>query len=248
MKIYMMTDLEGVAGVFDWEDRKSQDPYSVLFAGGATEVIVNDGHGAGYTIDFELLDPRAQVIHGLDRPFWLPLLDDTCDATCLVGGHAKAGTEHANLCHTMSGVVRGYWINGVSLGEMGLQALIAGHYGVPMTFVSGDWYACREMSELIPGIVTAPVKKGLSLRSAVASAPHKAREMIRDAAQTSMKHINEIKPFTLDTPLTFREEFYEPRFDPEQPPEVGTIIDPHTREVKAANVIELINSLYGYPR
>ena len=127
MKVYLMTDLEGVSGVWQWEERKDESPenwdyrqrarrlltgevnaaVAGFFDGDATEVIVNDGHGAGYTIDVELLDDRVTVIHGRQRPFWLPMLDGTCQATALVGAHAKAGTPHANLCHSMS-LVFGY--------------------------------------------------------------------------------------------------------------------------------------------
>ena len=52
------------------------------------------------------IDPRVEVIHGRERPFWLPYLDETCDATAIVGAHAKAGTEGACLCHTMSLAIR----------------------------------------------------------------------------------------------------------------------------------------------
>ena len=101
MKFYMMTDLEGVAGVYTWEHRADESPQNHeqrmrqrrwlakevsaaadgLYAGGATEVIVNDGHGAGYTMDLDHVDPRIDVITGMERPFWLPYLDATCDAT-----------------------------------------------------------------------------------------------------------------------------------------------------------------------
>ena len=95
MKIYIMTDLEGIAGVADFEDRATDThnnhetrmrmrrlltgevnaAIDGLFGAGATQVIVNDGHGGGYTIDFEHLDARAQIVHGHERPVWLPLLE-----------------------------------------------------------------------------------------------------------------------------------------------------------------------------
>jgi D-amino peptidase len=267
MKVYMMTDLEGVSGVYDWEDRKDDSRENFekrmrfrrlltgevnaaiegLIAGGATHVIVNDGHGAGYTIDFEHLDPRAYRIHGHERPFWLPLLDESCDATCIVGAHAKARTENACLCHTMSTAIRDYSVNEVSIGEMGLQALIAGHYKVPFTFVSGDEYACREMEALIPGVATAPVKTGLSRRSAVATPPERARALIREQAERSMGLIREIKPLDLGTPVRFRDVREEPSFDPEKPSEPWRIIDSRTREVQADDIIDLMYKMYGYP-
>jgi D-amino peptidase len=268
MKIYLMTDLEGVSGVYRWENREDDSrenherrcrqrrwlaeevnaAVEGFFAGGATEVIVNDGHGAGYTIDFDAIDPRVTVIHGEQRPFWLPFLDSSCAATGIVGAHAKAGTPHACLCHTMSGAVRGYWINGICVGEMGLQAFIAGHYGVPFVFCSGDAHACREIEELVPGCVTVSVKEGLSLHSARAVPPRRAQEMIRAGAEEAMRRIASIKPLVAATPVRFREERYAPSFDEENPPPHSRVIDSHTREIEAEDIIDLMNKLYGYPR
>lgn len=268
MKFYLMTDLEGVSGVYQWENREDDSrenherrcrqrrwlagevnaAVDGFFAGGATEVLVNDGHGAGYTIDFDDIDPRATVIHGKERPFWLPFLDETCAATGIVGAHAKAGTPHACLCHTMSGAIRGFWVNDLCVGEMGLQALIAGHYGVPFAFCSGDAHACREMEELIPGCVTVPVKEGLSLYSARAVPPARARELIRLGAEEAMARLDRIEPLVAHTPIIFREERHAPSFDAENPPPHSRVLDSHTREITAHDIIDLMYKLYGYPR
>jgi D-amino peptidase len=268
MKIYMMTDLEGVAGVTDFEDRRTDThdnhekrmrmqrlltgevnaAIEGLFEGGATQVIVNDGHGGGYTIDFENLDSRAQIIHGHDRPFWLPLLDETCYATILIGAHAKAESPPATNYHTMSKAIKDWSINGVSFGEMGLQAMIAGHYGVPMIFVSGEAYACEEISDLIPGIVTAAVKRGLSRRSAVSWTAQKAREMIRAGVQEALSQRDKIEPLQLRPPLLFRDERHDETWtEPSDNPDVK-IIDSRTREVKADDIMDLLHKIYSYPR
>ncbi len=268
MKIYMMTDLEGVAGVTDFENR-TVDTYDNhetrmrmrrlltgevnaaidgLFEAGATQVIVNDGHGAGYTIDFEQLDARAQIIHGHERPVWLPLLDETCDATLLVGAHAKADSLPATTCHTMSKAIKDWSINGVSIGEMGLQALIAGHFGVPMIFVSGEVHACREISDLIPGIVTVAVKRGLSLRSAVSWTPQKAREIIHAGVELALKERDKIKPVRFNSPLIFRDERHDETWtEPIENPDIQ-IINSNTREIRADDILDLLHKMYGYPK
>jgi len=268
MKIYMMTDLEGVAGVTDFEDRvtDSHDNHETrmrmrrlltgevnaaiegLYEGGATQAIVNDGHGAGYTIDFEQLDPRAQIIHGHERPVWLPLLDETCDATILIGAHAKASSPPGTAYHTMSKSVKDWSINGISFGEMGLQALIAGHYGVPMIFVSGDWHACREIGELIPGIVTAAVKRGLSRRSAVSWPAEKAKQMIRAGVKDALRKRSEIQPLRFEPPLLFRDERYDETWAKPTGGADTRIIDHNTREIKADDIPDLLQKLYGYPK
>jgi len=268
MKLYLMTDLEGVAGVYQWEDREDKNLGSHerrcrerrwlaqevsaavdgFFAGGATEVVVNDGHGAGYTIDLDYMDPRAQVFNGRDRPFWLSYLDETCDATGIVGAHAKASTPAACLCHTMYGGVRDWTFNGISLGEVGLQAAIAGHFGVPLVFVTGDAHACKEMEALIPGIVTVPVKTGASMYSALQWPPERAREMIRDGARRAMQVIGNVEPFKLGGPLLFRDEREQPTFDQESPPKHSRVINPHVREIEARDILDLMDKLRGHTR
>lgn len=268
MKVYLMTDLEGVAGVYTWENREDESRENHerrmrqrrwlaaevsaaadgFFAGGATEVIVNDGHGAGYTIDLDHVDPRVEVINGKERPFWLPYLDETCDATGIVGGHAKAGTPSGCLCHTMSGAIRNWTFNGVSMGEMGIQAAIAGHYGVPFLFVTGDAHACREMEELIPGVVSVPVKTGMSRLSARHRAPARACDLIRDGARRAAGVVGEVEPLKLESPILFRDERVEATFDEENPPEHSRVIDAHAREIEAEDIIDLMHRIYGYPR
>ncbi|MFW6107225.1 MAG: M55 family metallopeptidase [bacterium] len=266
MKVYLMTDLEGVAGVYTWENRQEDTlenherrmrqrrwlarevnaAAQGFFAAGASHVLVNDGHGAGYTIDLDEIDPRLEVVHGQQRPFWLPHIE-TCDVTGIVGAHAKAATPQANLAHSMSSAVRGYWINGLSVGEMGLQALIAGHYGIPFVFVAGDYWACREMEELCPGCVAVAVKRGLGLFAARTLAPQRAQERIRDGAARALQAAAEVEPLTLEPPLRLRCEMKGPAYDPEKPPSHGTVVDAHTLEVEAADIIELTNKVFGYP-
>jgi len=266
MKIYMMTDLEGVSGVVQWEPRKEDTHEAAakraqmrrlltgevnaaiegLFEAGATEVIVNDGHGSGYTIDFEQIDPRVVVIHGTQRPFWLPLLDETCDATILIGAHPRAGTPAGVLYHTQSSVIKRTTVNGIEIGEMGQQALIAGHYDVPMIFVSGDEAACKEISELIPNIETVAVKKGLSRFSAVSIPPKRAREMIKEGVKRAMKKIDKIKPFKLQPPLVWRNEYYSERYSADALSAVPEAVESNVSEYRADDVITLVKMVFGY--
>jgi D-amino peptidase len=217
-----------------------------LTLAGATEVIVNDGHGAGYTLDFEQLDPRIQVVHGNDRPTWLPLLDERCAATALVGAHAMASSEPATCFHTMSKGVRNWVVNGVSIGEMGLQALIAGHFGVPMVYVAGEHHACEEIRRLIPGIVTTSVKRGLSRASAVSWPAQTAREMIREDVQAALVQRERVKPLDLGKPILFRDERVEPTWKPKDATAGVRVVDAYTREIEAADVLDLLQKIYGF--
>ncbi|MHB1295455.1 MAG: M55 family metallopeptidase [Anaerolineae bacterium] len=180
MRIYLMTDMEGVAGVLD-HDNWCQPPgrypgryYDLgrefltlevnaavdgLLAGGADEVTVSDGHGAG-GINPALLDERARLLRGWPTG-WPVGLDAGYDAVAWVGQHAKAGTTYAHLAHTQWFNYVDLRVNGVSIGEYGQLALCAGELGLPALFASGDRAFCEEAHRLTPGVVTVAVKEGL---------------------------------------------------------------------------------------
>jgi D-amino peptidase len=178
MKIYLMTDMEGVSGVVNYRDwcvpggRYYEDGKMLLtlevnaavegfFEAGAAEVHVVDGHGHG-GINPILLDRRACYIRHFKRPNPYPLfLDSAYDAIAWVGQHAKAGTEYAHLPHTGNFRVIDYTINGVSIGEFGQVAICGATMGVRSIFGAGDEAFTKEAKSLIPGLETVAVKKGL---------------------------------------------------------------------------------------
>ena len=174
-----------------------------FFAGGATEVIVNDGHGAGVSIDPELLDPRVTLFHGTGRPDYCTGLDETCDALASVGTHAMGGTPHGNLAHTMGQGVRLYAFNGIAVGETGFQAFLAGEHGVPFIFCAGDEWAVREMQALCQA-ASAPPPKSAPAASRRLPAPARARISRRRASRDGGHR--QVAPLTLAQPVVFREE------------------------------------------
>ena len=184
MKIHIMTDMEGCAGVMNaheyiysnskyYEEARDLASLEVSAAvegaleAGATEVLVADGHGPS-AIKRTLLHPRAKLLSG--RPYSPGQPSFGCDGTfaacIIIGQHAKANTDGGHLCHTMSFGVEDYCLNGHSIGELGLWMLIAGYYHVPVVMVSGDQAACDEARSLVPNIEVAPVKWGIKRGSA----------------------------------------------------------------------------------
>jgi D-aminopeptidase len=180
MKIFIETDMEGVAGVLD-HDTWCQPPSSSyagryydlgrefltlevnaaitgLYEAGASEIIVSDGHGAG-GINPALLDSRVWLARG-STIGWPGELDATFDAVVWIGQHAKAGTPQAHLAHTQWFNYLDQSINGTSIGELGEMALCASELGVPSILASGDKALTYEAQALIPGIVTVSVKYG----------------------------------------------------------------------------------------
>jgi len=217
MKIYVMTDMEGVAGVQNFEDwctvggryyevgkefltREVNAAVEGFFAAGATEVVVSDGHGQG-GINPVVLDSRAELLVGWPTG-WPFLLDKTYDAVAFVGQHAKAGTEFAHLAHTQSTGYVDLSVNGVSIGEFGQLAMCASELGVRTVFGSGDRAFCAEAQALVPGIETAEVKRGTTPghgdelvrsqyirqnRSAIHLHPERARARIREGAERAVR-------------------------------------------------------------
>jgi len=179
MKIYLMTDVEGVAGVLNYVDYGN--PHGIFFeetrtlltmeanaavygffAAGATEVVVVAGHGSGCgAINALILDKRAKLQRGwIMGPYPLGI-DNSYDAIAFVGQHAKAGSEYAHIPHTQNWRILDLTVNGISIGEFGQIVFCAGELGVPVIFGSGDRAFCKEAAELVPGIETVAVKEGL---------------------------------------------------------------------------------------
>jgi D-amino peptidase len=233
---YIFTDLEGVAGVDDWDPRHREDAAHArgvhdreemqrlltgevnaaaegLFAAGVKEILVNDAHGAGRTILVEELISGVQIARGRDRPGWVLGLSSRFGAFLQVGMHAMAGTPNACLAHTQS---RGY-IYRVStsegmaeFGEMEQAALLVGELGIPWVFTAGDAHACREAEAWVPAMVTAPVKTGLGLNCAIHLAPVDARALIRERVQEAVALAGEIAPLKLEGPVVMEVVREEP--------------------------------------
>ncbi len=228
MKIYIFTDLEGVSGVCVFAQTRDEGPryeearrllmldiracVDGLLEGGADEIIVRDGHGKPYNFVPELMHPGARYVVG--RFAGLPLgggLDADCDGIILLGHHAMAGTDDGILCHTQSSKPGNrYWYNGRESGEMAQEALIAGHYGIPLIMVSGDDAACREARGFFgDGPVCVSVKTGLGRETGILLAPEEAHRRIREGAKEAIRRVPRCKPYTTDLPIRARLE----RFD-----------------------------------
>jgi D-amino peptidase len=171
-------------------------------AGGATEIIVADMHSGSFNLLPAEVHPAAKVVYGVPHggPRF-PYLDETVDVMFLIAYHAKSGTLHATLEHTMSSQDWGrVVVNGTEIGEVGIDAGLAGAAKVPVVLVTGDDKVCREAKELLGNIETACVKEGLGRHRALCLAPQKTREIISQAAQRALSLKNTIKPLSFGSP------------------------------------------------
>jgi len=220
MKVYIQTDIEGIAGFVFFENGKEPGAENLAhrirmrelltaevnaavkasFKAGAREVVVNDSHGSGYNIIFEKLDPRCEIVHGRNcsGPHWLPEFGPGFDALVLVGQHAMGGTKGAILAHSLWRVNNGE----IFLGEGSMAAAIAGDYNVPTVFVSGDDYITAEMREKIPSIQTVQVKKALGTYIARSLIPSRACEMIFEGVKNALRRADKVQPYVIKGPVS----------------------------------------------
>jgi D-amino peptidase len=218
MRVLIMTDMEGVSGIVVWDQVNGGAPmfeegrrlYTEEInaavrgakAGGATEIVVVDCHGAGGPWTFnslipELLDPDCEWVAHHPWSRYTELLEQGCDACLLVGMHAMAGTPDGVMCHTVSSTNwRSLRFNDTFVGEIGINAALCGSFGCPVLLVTGDTATCREATELLgPGLTTVAVKQGLSRYSARMIAPQRARQMIEAGAKKALQDLKAVAPY-----------------------------------------------------
>jgi D-amino peptidase len=169
---------------------------------GATTFLVNDAHGVMRNIVMEDLHPSATLIRGWPKPLsQMEGIDKETDAAFFIGYHAKRGTPKALLDHTIdSRIIEDVRLNGLSIGEIGINAMVAGYFGVPVALISGDLAATQEARSLLGEIEFAVVKKATGRYSASCLHPQRAHELIRAAASNAIRKLGEFKPFKPKTP------------------------------------------------
>jgi D-amino peptidase len=230
MKILIATDMEGITGVTTWDQvtpghaeyarfrKLMTDDVNAAIRGasdaGAEEVIVADGHWNGSNILIEELDPRARLNTGSPSPFsMMQGIDESVDGVMFVGYHARNGSPDAILDHTWSsGTVANVWLNDILTGEYGLNAAVAGHFGVPVILVSGDQTACAQVTELLGDVETAVVKHASGRFAAECLSPQVTQEMICLRAERAVERLaagDVPEPFVVDTPITVTVEFFK---------------------------------------
>ncbi len=241
-KVYISVDMEGISGV-NGDNQTSaagaeygrarklmaEDANAAIrgaFDGGATEVVVNDSHGSQRNLLPEDLDPRVRLIsHSFKRHGMMEGLDSTFDAVIFVGYHAKAGSPRGVFAHTGSGVLRDLQINGLSVGEGGMNAFLARWYGVPVILVTGDDVAVEEQKATVPTVRGVVVKRAINSRAVELRPLADARRDIQDAAKAAVATARKAPPERLAR-YTVRMEMRDPTI-----PEVAAAF----REIRPVN-------------
>jgi D-amino peptidase len=217
--VFMITDAEGVAGVCRQEQTDPKDgemrqlltgeinsAVAGFFDGGATDVFVWDGHDGSATLSALTIDPRAHLIMGA-----LPatmLMERHYFAVAFLGQHARANTLTGVMAHSYSSLgIQNLLMNGEPVGEIETRTALAGWFGTPVIFLSGDRAAVEQLKKIDPDAETAVVKEGIDNYSCISLSAEAARRLIRLRAAAAMAKVARIHPYRLNGPVTIEIEY-----------------------------------------
>lgn len=227
MRVYISVDMEGVAGVVHEDQTDPVDPRHAgeynrfrrlmtaeanaavegAVTAGARTVLVNDSHWFMRNLLAEELHPAAELLSGGPKlGSMFEGVDQGFDAALCIGYHARAGVKHAVIDHTYTSRVYQARINGKPVGELALNAAMAGVYGVPVALVSGDQaLAAEARSVLGSSVETVIVKEAVGRFAAKSLAPSVACDRIRGGAAAALRRTH--VPFVFNPPVTLEVDF-----------------------------------------
>ncbi len=225
MKVFISADMEGTAGVTDWDQVMPGRPDYTRFRrlmteevnaailgaieAGAREIVVSDAHNTMRNLLIEELHPQAQLVSGSPKPYsMMQGINPSFDAAFFTGYHAAAGTQDAVLDHTYSSLaVRQIKLGTLVVGEAGLNAALAGHFKVPVALVTGDGTAVAQTKKLLPHVEAVAVKDAIGRVAARSCQPVEARRRIKEGAVRAVKRAKDLKPLVLPRPVSLELEW-----------------------------------------
>lgn len=228
MRVFISVDMEGIAGVVHEDQTNPIDPRCAgeygrfrrlmtleanaaiegALAGGATQILVNDSHWTMRNLLAEELHPSAELLSGGPKTWsMMEGIERGWDLAAFIGYHAKAGTRSAVLDHTYTDRILDVRLNGRSVGELGINAALAGSFGVPVALITGDQALSTEVRELLgEGVRTVVVKQAVSRHAAKSVSPERARIMTREAMQGALAGPRPA-PYLIASPITVEVDF-----------------------------------------
>jgi D-amino peptidase len=220
MKIFISSDMEGTAGVVEWEQCRPGNPDYEYYRGllqaevnaaiegaqaaGATVFLVNDSHGRMANLRPDAVAGQARYLSGRHKPMYMMQgLDESFDGVFFVSYHGSMGAQAATLSHTYNPLaISEVRLNGTTAGESGINALVALGYGVPVLLVTGDATTAAELEPFCPGVRTAVVKRSVNRFAADSLHPERARALIRAEARAAVEELANSAPPQITLPAT----------------------------------------------
>ncbi len=265
-RIFISVDMEGIGGIGTGKmTNGSGKDYATgrelmtaevntvveaIFDHGQAHILVNDSHGDMQNLLHTSLDPRVTYIQGNIKPLGMVQgLDGSFDAAIFLGYHARAGTEGGFLAHTGSGSVKGLWLNGIEVGEGGLNAHYAASHGVPVILAAGDLTFTEQFSALIETRVVA-TKEAIGYQVARLIHPEIVRTRLRATTLEALGDLESATPLKITEPVNIQMHFSSTtRSDILQAIPGMRRVDGTTVEYDAQNMTEaykLIRLMYKY--
>jgi D-amino peptidase len=225
VRVYISADMEGIAGVvtgdqlgpggFEYEKARQwmTGEVNAAIAGareaGATEFVVSDSHGNGESLLIDQLPPDVRIVRSWPRPLMMMEgIDSTFAVAFFIGYHASTTNPRGVRAHTISSAhLTSVALNGTPMPEAGINAAIAGRFGVPIGLITGDDVIIDEARRLIGPMEGAVVKRAISFHSAETMTPKAAQDLIRERAKSAMQRRAEFKPYVLKSPVELEVTF-----------------------------------------
>ena len=217
-KLFVSADMEGCAAVsaqhallpdrWEWTAARNWMTAEVIaaaeaaFTAGYEEVLVADGHGNAHNVDPDLLPDNVRLMRSWPRPLLqMQGIDDPQIKACaFVGYHAGPSARDSILAHTYhGGAYRSVTLNGESCSEGYLNAALAGEFGCPVVFVSGDQHTVEDARRYASEAVGFVSKQSIGKRSQVSLPPGQVRRMLKEAMASALRRPLP-KPFVLKGP------------------------------------------------
>jgi D-amino peptidase len=224
--VLISVDMEGLTGVVhpnqtipqrsDYERfrnimlREANAAITGAFQGGASSVVVNDSHDGMLNLKIEDLDSRAQLISGFNKPLCM-MEGLSPDFSCVffIGYHSMA-SGLGILSHTMTGIISKAYVNDVPASEGIVNAMIAGHFNVPVALVAGDQYAVEEVKKVIPTVTGVVVKTAIDRYSALNRPIAEVERELVDKASKSVENSDALKCYKPGAPIKITVEYTQP--------------------------------------
>jgi len=218
-KVFISVDMEGITGVVqpaqlgpegfeyqrarEWMTAEVNAAIAGIRETGAAEIVVCDSHGNGQSVLIDKLPDDVQIVRGFPRPLeMMQGIDESFSAAAFVGYHGSEWTTGAVRSHTISSArLLGVKLNGMEVSEGIYNAAVAGHFGVPVAFISGDRLAVTQLQKVVPGAEGVIVKEPLGYHSAMTVTPARGQAMIRDGVKRAMSKLGSLQPYRISMPV-----------------------------------------------
>ncbi len=227
MKIWISCDMEGVAGIVDWDQCRPGSPGYALgcellqgevnaaiegaIAAGATEIVVNDSHSRMANLDPRRIAGGARYLSGRHKPLYMMQgLDESFDAIFLVGYHGSISGRPSTMSHTYNPeVFSGVRVNGEHVGESGVNALVMAHHRTPIALVTGDRITAEETKPFAPDSVDVVTKESITRAAALNLHPDESCRLIREGAAAAVERTaaGSVRPPEIARPVVLDLEF-----------------------------------------